>query len=279
VNHFESADSWADACARLTFTPLEPTDTAGFDLRALRIHVRDHKKRELAREDRTLEAHYGGFVFSQAWRGVDEARRLALSVSYGRAPQDARIGGHEARAYELGPEVPPDDIDGRSPAVVTWYDGPMSYLIASSDQPVNVLLRIAAALYAPGDVANQARHLIRLKFGAHVWNRWRSENPDVAIVLDGVDLNGMILTGANLSHASLRHASLHAANLRNADLRHADLTGATLAEADLIGARLEGAILSEANLREADLLGADLAGARYSAEDLAGALHVPGKRD
>jgi uncharacterized protein YndB with AHSA1/START domain len=117
--------------------------------------------------------------------------------------------------------------------------------------------------------------LNRLKFGSGPWNRWRQENPDVAIVLDGADLNGMILTGVNFSRASLRGASLHATNLMNADLRYADMTGANLVEADLIAAKLEGAILTGANLREADLLGADMAGARCSDGDLKGALHVP----
>ena len=69
-------------------------------------------------------------------------------------------------------------------------------------------------------------HLVRLKFGAAVWNHWRSEHPDVAVVLDGEQLDGMILTGIDFARVSLRGASLHATNLMNADLRGADLTGA-----------------------------------------------------
>lgn len=116
--------------------------------------------------------------------------------------------------------------------------------------------------------------LIRLKWGSGPWNHWRSENPDLAISLDGAKLDGMILTGVNFSGVSLRRASLHAANLMNADLRGADFTNANLVEADLIGARLHGTILTGANLREADLLGADPANARCSLDDLKGALHV-----
>ena len=116
--------------------------------------------------------------------------------------------------------------------------------------------------------------LQRLKFGAHAWNHWRVEQPDIVIVLDGAVLDGTILTGVNFSGVSLRRASLHAANLMNADLRGADFTNANLVEADLIGAKLHGAVLTGANLREADFLGADPANARCSLDDLKGALHV-----
>jgi hypothetical protein len=38
-----------------------------------------------------------------------------------------------------------------------------------------------------------------LKHGSASWNRWREEQPDTAIVLDGADLNGMIPIGINCS--------------------------------------------------------------------------------
>jgi hypothetical protein len=104
--------------------------------------------RELPIEGRTLEAHYGGFVLSQSRRGADEARRLALDVSYGRAPHEAQIAGCTARVYERGPEPPPGDIDGPSPAVVTWHDADMFYLIASGGLTTDDLVRIAISLYA-----------------------------------------------------------------------------------------------------------------------------------
>jgi hypothetical protein len=145
---FESVPNWEAAGKMLAFLPIEPKHTAGYSLQGLRIFVRDHKSRDVPIGDRTLEAHYGGFVFSQSRHGVDEARRLALVVSYGRVPRDAQIASHPARIYELGPEPPPDDIDGRSPAVVTWFDGEMFYLIASSELPADELLQVAKSLCA-----------------------------------------------------------------------------------------------------------------------------------
>ena len=145
--HFETARSWEAARSLVTFPPLEPAHTAGLRLQSIQIHVRDHKMRELAIEDRTLEAHYGGFVLSQSRRGAAEARRLALTVSYGRAARDVRIAGRDGRAYERGPDPPPGDIDGRSPAVVTWHDADMFYLIASGEMSTDDLLRIAVSIY------------------------------------------------------------------------------------------------------------------------------------
>jgi hypothetical protein len=145
--HFLSAPSWKAAAAQLTFQPRRPKNTAGRRLRGLRIHVRDHRSRDLPIGDRTLEAHYGSFVLSQSLHGEEEARRLALSTSYGVAPRVAWIGGHEARSYELGPEPNPDDIDGRRPAVVVWHDAGIVFLIASTELPVDALTVIAGSLY------------------------------------------------------------------------------------------------------------------------------------
>jgi hypothetical protein len=145
--HFETADSWNAAEAMLTFRPVPPKYTAGFELEAIRIYVRDHRQREVTIADRTCEAHYRSFVVSQSRREPAEARRLALEVSYGRNPIVARIFGHDARVYELGPEPAAEDIDGRSPAVVTWHDGDMFFLVASSEMPSNELQKIAMSLY------------------------------------------------------------------------------------------------------------------------------------
>ena len=131
----------------LTFQPLEPKHTAGFRLQSIRIHVRDHKLRELSVDDRSLEAYYGGFVLSQARKGASEARRLAIAVPYGRAGRDAEIAGRAARAYELGPEPAADDIDGRSPSVVAWHDAEMFYLVASDEMSSDELVKIAMSLY------------------------------------------------------------------------------------------------------------------------------------
>jgi ankyrin repeat protein len=146
--HFATVPSWEAARPLLMFQPLRPEYTAGAGLQALRIHVKDHKSREVPIGDRTLEAHYDQFVLSQARKGVDEARRLAFVVSYGRAPRKARIAGHEARVYERGPEPDANDPDGRLPAVVTWHDGEMFYLLASDHLLTEVLVTIGDSLYA-----------------------------------------------------------------------------------------------------------------------------------
>lgn len=129
------------------FEPLELESAAGHKLHSLQIHVRNHKLRQLSISDRTLEAYYGAFVFSQAWKGIKEAQRLALVVSYGPGGHDENIAGRAARVYELGPETPPNDIDGRSPAVVTWHDSEMFYLLASDKMSSTELVRVARSLY------------------------------------------------------------------------------------------------------------------------------------
>jgi hypothetical protein len=149
THHFATAASLDAARALLTFEPVEPRDTAGRARPALRVHVRDHRRREIPVADRTLEAHYGSFVFTQSRKGAGEARRLALTVRYGPEPREAEILGRPARAYELGPEVPPDDVDGRSPAVVAWADGEMFYFLASGELPADDLIRIATSVHAP----------------------------------------------------------------------------------------------------------------------------------
>jgi hypothetical protein len=145
--HFVAADSWRDAAKLLTFTPMEPRETAGYSLEALRIHVRDHRQRELPMSERTLEAHYGGFVLSEVRSTKDDARQRALELRYGSEPREVQVAGHEGRSYEMGPEVPPDDVDGRMPAVVTWADGEMHFLLASAELSAETLQRIANSMY------------------------------------------------------------------------------------------------------------------------------------
>jgi hypothetical protein len=70
-------------------------------------------------------------------------------VSYGRDPREARIAGHEARVYELGPEPEPDDIDGGREAVVVWHDVGMFFLVASREMASDELIEIAISLYPP----------------------------------------------------------------------------------------------------------------------------------
>lgn len=131
----------------LTFRPVEPRQTEGFSLQSITIYVRDHKHRKFPVGERSLELHYESFVLSQACRGEDEAKRLALDMLYGRAPRETQIAGREARVYELGPEPELGVIDPRSPAVVVSYDAEMFLLIASGELPSDALVRIAESLY------------------------------------------------------------------------------------------------------------------------------------
>jgi hypothetical protein len=146
--HFISAESWEAAADELTFIPVEPAHTAGHSLQSISIHVRDHRMRELPIGDRSFEAHFGAFVVSQQQAPDEhEARRRAVEQSYGLEPREGVIAGHAARMYELGPETPPDDPDGRSPAVVVWADGDVFHLIASGQLAVAELVRIAESIY------------------------------------------------------------------------------------------------------------------------------------
>ncbi|MEQ8861713.1 MAG: hypothetical protein RIC56_23980 [Pseudomonadales bacterium] len=112
--HFREVTSWEEAGAWLSFTPLRPAHTAGRELKSLSVFVRDHRHRELAEADRSLEAHYVDFVVSQSSPGPTEARRKALEVSYGADPVEIWVGGHPGRRYELGSRVPADDPEGGS---------------------------------------------------------------------------------------------------------------------------------------------------------------------
>jgi hypothetical protein len=145
---FLTLATWAAAQTLVVFEPRLPADTRGRPLRGLRVHVRDHRRRDLPPHLRTLEAHYDGVAVCQSRPGAAGARRRALEVSYGRDPAVVRVAGHEGRAYPLGPEVPPDDIDGRSAAVVTWHDGAMFYFVMSTQMAVDEVAIVAASLYA-----------------------------------------------------------------------------------------------------------------------------------
>ncbi len=137
--HFISVDGWDEAAATLGFEPLRPRQEA----RAFRIHVRDHRMREVAP---TLEVHFAGFVLSQALREPDEAGRMAAE-RFGPDPRQVLVGGHPGFVYELGPEPGPDDIDPRPPAIVTWADGALFVLLASESMEANDLLEISGSLY------------------------------------------------------------------------------------------------------------------------------------
>jgi hypothetical protein len=78
--------------------------------------------------------------------GPEEAIRRVFETSYGRAGEPVMISDHEGVGYELGPPVPDDDIDGRGPAVLVWFDGEVFHLVASDELDLNELVRIARSI-------------------------------------------------------------------------------------------------------------------------------------
>ena len=129
------------------------------------------------------------------------------------------------------------------------------------------------------------KHLVILKQGIEIWNKWRDENPNIKPNLSKANLTGANLSGANLSRANLNwtnlsntclhddnlnEAELYSANLSGADLGFADLCGANLSKSNLTGANLSGANLSRANLTGSDLTRADLCGVNLSMANLTG---------
>lgn len=144
--HFAAVESIDAAEKLLTFRPSVPTYTDGRVLDSIAVFVMDHRRRKVPVERRTVELHYGGFVVSQQRVGPCEARRLALDTSYGRGPIEVQLPAGPGRAYELGSEVPPDDVDGREPAVVAWASGDRFHLVASTEVDLDVLLRIAGSV-------------------------------------------------------------------------------------------------------------------------------------
>ena len=118
----------------------------------------------------------------------------------------------------------------------------------------------------------------KLREGAEVWNRWRSEAlfqiPDLTeldlrgAVLDSYDLSCCLFYRTNFSGASLKNTAFMGATLNETVFAHADLTGALLigaaaakadfAEATLQSARLGSAVISGGTLRNADLTNANL---------------------
>ena len=145
--HFQAVESVQSAAEFLTFQPTAPLELAGMHRQAMYVYVLDYKKRPVPVGDRSFETYSEGFVLSQSQSSSDEARRRTQDTSYGRDPRDGDVAGHPARFYELGPEVPEDDVDGRSPAVIVWHDGQRFFLVASTEHPVARLKEAADALY------------------------------------------------------------------------------------------------------------------------------------
>lgn len=147
-DHFHTGMSWEESVELINFTPRKPTFTAGCSLLSLAVHVVDHKKRQIPKNRRSHEAHYGRFVIDQKLAGsIEEAKKRALSLPYGASAQTIQVAGFEGRSYALGPVPPPNDPDGRAPAVVVWHEGTHFLLIASTQMDVDQLLEIAVSMY------------------------------------------------------------------------------------------------------------------------------------
>ena len=155
--HFAAPATWDEAAALVPFEPFTRDELGGRPLRSLAVFVNDHEFRDVAPGERSLEAYYDGFVFSQSRPGDDAARERAFEISYGRAPRDVELGGPDAqpslraRVYELGPEPGPDDPDPRMPAVLAWADGEVFCLLASETLEADELIEMARSLYGNGD--------------------------------------------------------------------------------------------------------------------------------
>jgi hypothetical protein len=106
-------------------------------------------------------------------------------------------------------------------------------------------------------MANE-KQLDILKQGVYIWNKWRSQNPEEYLDLQGLDLSWSDVDGKTLN---LGFRKFKEANLCGIDLRQADLRGARLDGADICWADLRSAYLREADLREADLSETYLSGA------------------
>ena len=146
--HFKQMGDWKEAAEYLSFNPRRPSFTAGYSLETLQIHVMDHRRRHIPVNRRSLEAHFGGFVVDQKRLGSDyDARRKALSTTYGQGIKTVHVAGNVGRSYALGPEVDPQDVDGRVPAVVVWHDADLFYLVASDRLDREQLCQIALSMY------------------------------------------------------------------------------------------------------------------------------------
>jgi hypothetical protein len=144
--HFERLENWDAAQPWMGFAPRLPRNTLGRALESLSVFVRNHRMREVELHERTLEAYYGAFSFSQSRPGVAAARRGVVETSYGQGPRSEHVNGCEARSYPLGPEPPPGHPDPRMPAVVVWFEHDRFFLVASESLDVETLLAVARSV-------------------------------------------------------------------------------------------------------------------------------------
>lgn len=120
-----------------------------------------------------------------------------------------------------------------------------------------------------------------MKEGVEAWNKWRIENPDKDILLDGAILNGSNLKGIYLNsgyfqddngnHNFRGKVYLRNAMLEGTHMEKAELSYAHLEDAGLHGAYLQGAKLERAYIEGADLLDAHIEGAKLFKAHIEGA--------
>jgi uncharacterized protein YjbI with pentapeptide repeats len=114
--------------------------------------------------------------------------------------------------------------------------------------------------------------------GRDVWNRWRTDFPDIRPDLTGADIAGNVyglpglveavvgvgsigdLRNFNLADSVLERSNLAGIDLRGCNVSGVQLAGANLSSANLSGLDLRTAVLRQANLQSASLRGADLRG-------------------
>jgi uncharacterized protein YjbI with pentapeptide repeats len=121
-----------------------------------------------------------------------------------------------------------------------------------------------------------AKHLMILKQGVEVWNKWRGDNSEIQPDLTHTNLRATILDQVDFSNTDLSHSDFYKASLINANLKSANLSRAKLNGVDLSNAYLEMANLNvadftNANLMNAKLHRADLLYAIFSHANLNGA--------
>ena len=107
-------------------------------------------------------------------------------------------------------------------------------------------------------MANQ-EHVLILKAGVHIWNKWREKYPVAKPDLQGADLTkdnlfggsfqNTDLRGANLDGTSFANANLHGANLEGTNLEKTLLHGVNFSESNLAGVSFLGVELHGSNLR------------------------------
>ena len=122
---------------------------------------------------------------------------------------------------------------------------------------------------------SNSKQLEIIKQGVDVWNKWREENLNEGVNLEGVNLSKANLIIAYIDGVNFRNANLSSANLSEAvlievNLSEANLRGANLIKAYIDGVNFRNANLSSANLSDANIIEADLRDANFSKANLNG---------